>query len=158
MISFYVLICLSSTVAAFSPVTHQSAILEGWSGTKQPPITNRHFLDGHTWNSPDTSNSFQRRQLQPKYHLGHQYQNLSCRSRSRRSQLQLDAAPPALPIIRSVWWEPVQALAAAAGVKFVSQWRTYCLIPVIAGLVGWVTNYLAVKMSKSCKMLGSDNV
>jgi len=44
-------------------------------------------------------------------------------------------------------WSPINRIATAGTVKFLSQWRTYCLIPIIAGLVGWVTNYLAVKMS-----------
>ena len=59
------------------------------------------------------------------------------------SLLALKASSLPLHIV----WEPVHALAAAGMAKFLSQWRTYCLIPIIAGLVGWVTNYLAVKMS-----------
>ena len=30
--------------------------------------------------------------------------------------------------------------------KFLLGWKTYCLIPVVAAFVGWVTNYLAVQM------------
>jgi len=55
--------------------------------------------------------------------------------------------------ILDVVLRPHQALntiMAACAVKFLSQWRTYSLIPVIAALVGWFTNYLAVKMSTFC--------
>ena len=42
----------------------------------------------------------------------------------------------------------IATLLAAGGTKFILQWKTYSLIPVIASIVGWVTNYLAVKMSE----------
>jgi hypothetical protein len=48
-------------------------------------------------------------------------------------------------------FNPVQtvgAILAAGTLKFTSHWRTYCWIPIIAALVGWFTNWLAVKMSK----------
>ncbi|CAB9504329.1 expressed unknown protein [Seminavis robusta] len=40
----------------------------------------------------------------------------------------------------------IATVVAAGSAKFLSRWRTYSLIPFIAGIVGWVTNYLAVKM------------
>jgi hypothetical protein len=42
----------------------------------------------------------------------------------------------------------IAVMVAAGCTKFILQWKTYSLIPVIASIVGWVTNYLAVKMSE----------
>jgi hypothetical protein len=42
----------------------------------------------------------------------------------------------------------IAAIVATGCTKFILQWKTYSLIPVIASIVGWVTNYLAVKMSE----------
>jgi len=42
--------------------------------------------------------------------------------------------------------EALVSLAASSTSKFLSRWQTYCMIPLVAALVGWVTNYLAVKM------------
>ena len=40
----------------------------------------------------------------------------------------------------------VQLKTAEAAVKFRSQWALYCAIPIVAGVVNWITNALAVKM------------
>ena len=40
----------------------------------------------------------------------------------------------------------VQLKTAEAAVKFRAQWALYCAIPVVAGVVNWITNALAVKM------------
>jgi hypothetical protein len=42
----------------------------------------------------------------------------------------------------------IAGMVAAGCANFILQWKTYSLIPVIASIVGWVTNYLAVKMSE----------
>lgn len=38
------------------------------------------------------------------------------------------------------------AVAAEAKAKFAAQWVLYCTIPVVAGVLNWLTNALAVKM------------
>lgn len=42
----------------------------------------------------------------------------------------------------------VSSLVASATTKFIAKWRTYCLVPLTAAIVGYVTNWLAVKMSE----------
>ena len=141
----FLLCCLPISVQAFSTLTQQSTIQTQLRIAGRPTSTRNNHATGHRVNNALTTNSFlrshhqlpHRRQLPPRH----------CSYSQPRRQSQLKAAPIDIPVVRSVWWQPVQGLAAAAVVKFVSQWRTYCLIPIIAGLVGWVTNYLAVKMS-----------
>lgn len=140
------LCCFPISVYAFSTVTQQSTIKTPLRIAGRPILTRKNDVNGHSLN-PLATNRFlhspqqllHRRQLQPR---------ITSYSQPRRPS-RLEAAPVDLPVVHSVWWQPVQGLAAAAVLKFVSQWRTYCLIPIIAGLVGWVTNYLAVKMSAS---------
>lgn len=52
----------------------------------------------------------------------------------------------------------ISALSASITAKFLSRWRTYCMVPLTAAIVGYVTNWLAVKMSESHSTISDESL